>query len=202
MVDNFELIKPLLKFDSEDDFYFAQIIQRKKDNPGTSGTNNNARLIKAYYIKSIDQLEKQSGEMILLANHYNARVGINLNRRSFERTAFHTLKKITDQIMNKDYKSVRRAFNSVCGEYSNGDKSWILDVDTKDTSFFNPLIEELKTLQPIGDEKYIATIPTKNGYHIITRPFDLSKFSFLFGGWHTIPRPDIHKNNPTILYIP
>ena len=31
-VNNLELIKPLLKFEDEWDFYFLQIIQRKKDN--------------------------------------------------------------------------------------------------------------------------------------------------------------------------
>ena len=31
MKDNFDIIKPLLKFRSEDDFYFLQILQRKKD---------------------------------------------------------------------------------------------------------------------------------------------------------------------------
>jgi hypothetical protein len=35
MVDNFEKIIPLLKFDSEDDFYHLQILMRKKENPQT-----------------------------------------------------------------------------------------------------------------------------------------------------------------------
>lgn len=193
MVDNFEQIKTLLDFPDEDAFYFAQIIMRKKDNPSTTGTNNNARLIKAYYIKSIEHLEKAKDEMILLANHYNARVCINLNKRSFERTAFHTLKKITDQILNKDYKSVRRAYNSACGEYSNGDKRWVIDVD--DLNFNALEFKAWMNLQkPVGD-KYIATIPTKNGYHIITKPFDLTFYSMLYAN-------DLHKNNPTILYIP
>lgn len=201
MIDNFEQIKTLLDFPDEDTFYFAQIIMRKKDNPSTTGSNNSARLIKAYYIKSIEHLDKVKDEMILLANHYNARVCINLNKRSFERTAFHTLKKITDQILNKDYKSVRRAYNSACGEYSTGDKRWIIDIDTKDTSYLIPLIEELSKLRPEGS-KVLCTVPTKHGYHIITSPFDISGFNYIFGSWHTIPKPDLHKNNPTILYIP
>ena len=54
MIDNFDLIKTMLKFESEDDFYFAQIIQRKKDNPnGVNGSNNSSRLIKAYYINML-----------------------------------------------------------------------------------------------------------------------------------------------------
>lgn len=44
MVDNFELIRTLLKFESKDDFYFIQILQRSKDNPEI-GANN--RLVKS-----------------------------------------------------------------------------------------------------------------------------------------------------------
>ena len=47
IVDNFEQIRGLLKFDSDDDFYFVELLQRKKDNPDF-GSNN--RLIKYYYI--------------------------------------------------------------------------------------------------------------------------------------------------------
>jgi hypothetical protein len=191
IIDNFEQISTLLEFSSEDDFYFAQIIQRKKDNPETTGTNNSARLIKPYYIKSLEHLNKVKEEMILLSEHYNARVCINLNKRSFERTAFHTLKKITDQILNKDYKSVRRAYNSACGEYSNGDKRWIIDIDDINVNALE-IKEYIYNQQPIGD-KYIATIPTKHGYHLIVKPFNLSHWSMIY-------THDIHKNNPTILY--
>jgi hypothetical protein len=60
MVNNLELIKPLLKFESDDDYYFLQILQRKKDNADLDkrlmGNNNSARLIKGYYIKSVEHL--------------------------------------------------------------------------------------------------------------------------------------------------
>ena len=192
MVNNLELIKSLLDFKSDDDFYFVQIILRKKDNPETRGSNNSARIIKAYYIKSIEQLDKQFEEMVLLATNYNARVGINLNKRSFERMAFHTLKKVTDQILNKDFKSVRKAYNSVCGAFGTGDKLWIVDID--DPQFdATEVIEFMDNQQPIG-QKVVAKIPTKNGYHLIVKPFNATQFT-KFG-------LDLHKNNPTILYIP
>jgi len=55
-----------------------------------------------------------------------------------------------------------------------------------------PTIERIK---PIGN-KLIDIIPSKNGYHVITSPFDVSEFSKSF------PNIDIHKDNPTNLYIP
>ena len=47
MVDNFDLIKSLLKFESKDDFYYLQIILRSKDNPDI-GANN--RLVPIVYV--------------------------------------------------------------------------------------------------------------------------------------------------------
>lgn len=196
MINNLELIKPLLNFKSSDDFYFVQIIQRKKDNPGTSGTNNSARLITSYYIKSIENLEERFEEMKMIADLYNARLCINLNKRSFERTAFHTLKKITDQLLNKDFKSVRRAYNHACGEYcSDSDKKWIVDIDNNDLPSTWIIEDTINKLRPDG-EKIIVKIPTKTGLHLITRPFELHKFKEIF------PQIDVHKNNPTNLYIP
>jgi hypothetical protein len=127
MTDNFELIKSLLHFDSEDDFYHLQIIKRKKDNQGLSGRNNNARCMKTYYISSVEYLEEKREEIIALSTMHNARACINLNRRSFEKIAYQTLIKITGQIMSKDFKSARRAYDSVCGAYSNEPhKKWIM----------------------------------------------------------------------------
>lgn len=51
MVDNFEQIGNLLSFDSNDEFYFLQILQRKKDNPsGYLGSNNSSRRGKISYL--------------------------------------------------------------------------------------------------------------------------------------------------------
>ena len=101
MVDNFEQIGNLLSFKSDDEFYFLQILQRKKDNPsGYLGSNNSSRLVKAYYIKSKEQLFKQKEEIVKLCQVFNARAGINLNKRSYHKTAFNTLKTISDHFFS------------------------------------------------------------------------------------------------------
>ena len=76
MVNNFEQIKVQLAFPSEDSFYFLQVIQRKKDNPGIKGANNSSRLIRAYYITSIEHLEREKEEIILLTNYYTCEIFI------------------------------------------------------------------------------------------------------------------------------
>lgn len=199
MIDNFNQISELLTFNSEDEFYFIQILQRKKDNPeGVHGSNNSSRLIKAYYITSIKQLMELKDEMIHFANYFNARIGINLNKRSFEKTAFNALRKIAEQMHNKDYRNVRRAWNTSCGIHNSvEDKIWLLDLDnvtagTVDTSMLSFINQ---VCAPFG-LKIIATIPSKSGCHVITKPFDVRPFNKKY------PGIGIHKNNPTNLFIP
>lgn len=193
MINNLEVIKQLLKFESEDDFYFLQILKRKKENPELG---SNSLVIKTYYIRSIEHLEKLIPEIISLCTLHNARGCINLNVRSFEKIAFHTLKKVSDIIMNKDFKSVRAAYDSVCGEFGTGkNKSWIIDIDNFDENLDKEIQLTINNIIPIG-MKVLANLPTKNGHHIICTPFDVREFKTKY------PDIDIHKNNPTILYIP
>ena len=196
MTDNFDLIKPMLTFDSEDEFYFVQILQRKKDNPGgVSGSNNSSRLIKAYYINSIEYLEARKEEMIFFATHFNARVGINLNKRSYEKTAFNALKKTAEVMHNKNYKGVRRAWSTSCGIHNGSDKVWLLDLDAKAADYLFSVQAFVQTQQPEGN-KILGVIPSKTGWHLITKGFDLRSFSAEY------PEIEVHKNNPTNLYIP
>lgn len=200
MIDNFEQIKSLLKFDSEQDFYFLQIIARKKDhkdNPMKKlGTNNNSRLIKAYYIFSTEQLDEYKDEIIELCKLFKARAGISLNRRNSRDLSLEMLALLANNIKNNHFNQLSKLYNTICGQHhSEKDKTWILDVDTKDNDFVNKVIEDIKTIEPEGD-KLIAKIETKNGYHLITRSFNSQKFGMMY------PEVELHKNNPTILYIP
>ena len=204
MTNNYDLIVPLLDWRSEDDFYFLQILQRKKDHAKgkVNGVNNNSRLVKAYYLRSAGHLEFIMPEVIELCEIFNARAGINLNRRSFEKMALQHLKKVTDQIINGDHRKAYKAYSSVVGAFAQeSDKKWILDVDEP---FYGSVDDGAKGIgmlmyintecKPYG-EKFIESIPSKNGYHLITKPFDLSGFRSEF------PDVEVHKNNPTNLYI-
>lgn len=203
MINNFDKMQPLLVFPKPDDsYYFVQILQRKKDHEGTriGGSNNNSRLIKAYYIKSIEHLLIHKEEMIALANTFRARVCINLNPRSLEKTAFQVLQKIANQMQNKDWYGVAKAYDSVCGANYHNEmtKRWLVDIDTKDK---NTLIYTKAVISKLHEEikenyQIITTMETRSGYHIITEPFNMAEFV------KTCPGIDVHKDNPTALYIP
>jgi hypothetical protein len=195
-INNFEQIAKLLSFDDSDTFYHLQIIKRKKENPELG---SNSYIVKTYYISSEDYLSSKMTEIISLCDFHNARAYINLNPRSFEKMAFHALKKITDIILNKDYKSARKAYESVCGQYSSGkEKSWIIDLDGVFEASPLMMAHIDYGCDPISEStsegKCLAVIRTKNGIHLITKPFNVKKFQDKY------PDIDIHKNNPTILY--
>jgi hypothetical protein len=204
MVNNFKQIRELLEFRSKDDMYFCQILQRKKDakeGQKVNGTNNISRLVKAYYIKSLDQFDFIENEVIKLCELFNARAGINLNRRSFEKMALQHLKKVTDQLINKDYSKAYKAYSSVTGAYSHdSDKKWIIDLDGEAENTFDfvaNINNFLKTLEPnVGESKVITRIPSKSGSHLITSPFNLKDFKDKY------PTISVHKNNPTNIYCP
>lgn len=194
MIDNFDQIKKLLKFENENEFYFIQVIQRKKEHEFL-GKNN--RLIKAYYIYSLENLEKYKSEMILLANTFNARVYIHFNRRNAKMIALEMMEDLAHSIKSNQFY-LGKIYNTVCGRHhSDKDKTWIVDVDNKNVLFLAEIENFLRKIEPnLGDSKVLAYIETKNGYHIITNPFNSKKFSEEF------KEIEIHKNNPTILYIP
>lgn len=202
MVDNFEQIYPLLEFPHKDSFYFVQILQRKKDHKGTAlgGSNNNSRLIKAYYITSVEKLKIHKEEMVKLAEVFNARVSINLNPRSFEKAAFQLLIKVANQMHNRDFYGVRKAYDSICGEYHNEmDRRWIVDIDEEDLPWCDRIQSCITGLHKnINNKDYniLSVIPSRSGAHIITNPFNLESFSKIY------PNIEVHKNNPTNLYIP
>lgn len=208
-VNNFELIRSLLEFRTEDDFYFLQILQRKKDhnNGKVNGTNNNSRLIKAYYIDSLEKFDFITPEVIEMCNLFGARANINMNRRSYEKMAFHTLQKMSEQLMHRDYKHIHTAFNTACGKHhAETDKLWLFDFDAGDGIYEGTFMECMNACRPDGD-KLFAKIPSRSGFHLLTRPFDLMEFSnrMKADGLNWSADGDsicLHKNNPTNLYIP
>ena len=193
MVDNFKLISDFITFDSDDDFYFMPIMQRAKENPEI-GCNN--RIIRTYYIKSKEYLSKHEDEIKSLCDLFNARAYIYLTKRSYKKTCLLTLNTITANLMSDTYKGTYKAFDHACGvQFDSKTKKWIIDIDTKDVDEMNKVKDAINKCRPEGD-KVLLEVPTKNGIHLITVPFDLKEFRSIY-----TDEIDIHKNNPTVLYM-
>lgn len=193
MIDNFDIIRSLMKFEDEEDFYFCQIIQRKKEHPEL-GKNN--RCVKTFYIYSEEKFNDYEEEIKQLCGLYNARAYIHLNRRSSRRIALELLEDIVHSMKSEQYKGLFHSYDSACGRHhSNKDKTWVVDIDSHSPEYWLKVEDAIVNIEPKG-RKVIEKILTKNGIHFITVPFNSKVFGEIF------PDIEIHKNNPTVLFIP
>jgi len=198
MIDNLELIRPLLQLDWKDDdqFYFIQIIARKKDIEGMEGNN---RVIKDYYVYTMEYLDKIYPEIQKLCKLFKARAYIRLSKRSAAAIAKDLIVLIGESFKNNNFQHLRKLYSTAVGQSLGLDKYWIVDIDfdkltTKpNTKNINAIKKVINDLEP-GWDKIIAELPTPNGLHIITKPFNSMIFKNVFVDL------DVHKNNPTILY--
>lgn len=196
-MDNFDIIDPLLEFDSPDDYYFVQILKRKKDSQNMTG---NTFKVCTFNITSIEKFWRMREDIISICKSVNARAYINLNKKSFRKSSLYMLSELAKNISNDSFRN-DQLFDSASGSVNSpsASKVWIIDVD--DINWYDKNIGELNEvlskIEPLDIPKIIRTVPTKNGCHILTRPFNLKAFSDIKPEWKGI---DIHKNNPTILY--
>lgn len=194
MTDVFDDIKDLLVFNNEDDFYLLQILQRKKENPQLG---SNSRVVKNYYINNLEYLEKRYDEIKDLCIHFNARAMLRLNKRSRRKVAFKALQNIANSMASEEYGFIDKAYSKACGNGHNDKlKKWILDIDKPYSEDWLMWVkEDILSIEPHGN-KILKELPTKNGIHLITIPFNLQAFSNRF------PEIEVHKDNPINLFIP
>ena len=202
MINNFDQIRTIMEFPDKNSFYFLQVLKRRKDNPDL---DKDMKHLSDYYIYSLEQFDDLKERVITQCDSENATAYFRINRRDAKKVAMQVLKRTVDYIMSEDYRAVKNAFASCAGEFhSDPDKKWIVDVDWKDIPpgidrelYLNVLITEVqKLVSETGRDGTVYTVPTKNGIHVISRPFNLKVFRDLYKDI------DVHKDNPTILYCP
>ena len=82
LINNLELIAPLLSKDNQKVFCHMQIVCRAKDHKNEKIKEG---VTKTYFIKDEGHLRKIMPEVILLCEHYGARAYINVSPKSFEK---------------------------------------------------------------------------------------------------------------------
>lgn len=203
MIDNLEKILPLLQFESPDDFYYLQILQRKKENPQLG---SNSRVIKNYYINSQEYLVKHYQEIKKLCEVFNARASIRLNKRSYEKVGFKAMTNLANTMMNKEYSFLKASYDRACGlGHNDKNKTWIVDIDESEVIWLEQILNAISPCEPVGN-KIVLQIPSKSGIHLITKPFNTEQFKINFKKELEAYKMgeislEIHKDNPTNLYI-
>ena len=211
MINNLEIIKPLLNFEKPGDFYMLYVFKRKKDQPeGERDNHQSVRTIKTYCIESIEHLERRYDEIIQMCEMFKARAYIHIQKQNHFDVSLSMMVELAQRIQNGNHNQ-KGLFDSVVGQLKTNEKRWIIDVDGMSAP--SPMmvafieyqckpITEVKFDEvgiPIGYKvgpKVEAVIPTKNGHHLITKKFDVMEFKKQY------PDIDIQKKNPTLLYYP
>ncbi len=211
MINNLELIKPLLNFEDKGDFYMLCVLKRKKDQPGEERDNHQSvRTIKTYCIESVDHLDRRYDEIKQLCELFKARAYIHVQKQNHQDVSLSMMVALAERIRNGQANQ-KNLFDSVVGQIQTHEKRWIVDVDGSQTP--SPMMMAYLEYQcqpitvvdfdeagfPIGHKvgpKIEAIIPTKNGHHLITKKFDVMEFRKKY------PDVDIQKKNPTLLFLP
>ena len=195
MINNLEIIKPLLNFEKKGDFYMLYVFKRKKDQPeGERDNHQSVRTIKTYCIESVDHLERRYDEIKQLCEMFKARAYIHVQKQNHKDVSLNMLASLAERIRD-GVDNQKGLFDSVVGQIKTQEKRWIVDIDTKDTQELRNIQVTINRCKPEGPKtKFI--IPTKNGYHLITDKFDVKTFSEKY------PEISIQKKNPTLLFLP
>jgi hypothetical protein len=202
MIDNIKIIKTLLNFEKEGDFYMLYVFKRKKDQPeGERDNHQSVRTIKTYCVDSVEYLEKRYDEIKQLCEIFNARAYIHVQKQNHSDVSLDMMMSLAERIKN-GVKNQKGLFDSVVGQIKTNEKRWVIDIDNVSIDGFShdkyyiSMREYINELQlEAGKEQGMTFIKTKSGFHIITQPFNVMKFKEKY------PDVDIQKKNPTVLYI-
>lgn len=195
MINNIDLIKPLLTFSNKDEFYMLYIFKRKKDQPeGEKDNHQSVRTIRTYSVSNLEYLDKRMPEVIALCEMFKARAYIHIRKQDHKDVGLLMIERLALRLRNGVVNQAN-LFESVVGELHSKEKRWIVDIDNKFPAEVADTELIINMCDPEG-EKIITKLPTKNGFHLITKPFNVEKATKLGLRW------EIQKNNPTLLYLP
>lgn len=190
IVDNFDILLPLLTSKKSDTFYTVQIVKRAKDHPGERVGES---ALAFYYIKDRAQLIRLREELITLSNLYGARVYINVSPKSRKKLQENVAQELLRKYINGEYDNPAHTTKSEAGKLKSKTPMWIVDVD--DVTVSDEKYINIKNW--IEDRNIIPIIiPTMTGFHFLTPKFDSYAFEQEF------PETHIHKNSMgTLLYF-
>lgn len=181
-ISNYEILKHYVpeEFDG-DTFYYTEILDRSK-----KAGNNKGRRLRTYYHRDRAEFEAQMPQIIEMCEYFKARAYFRPSSRSFKKVGQAFAKHLIEQVISDNWEGMRYGYSSVCGK-TRLSKVWLFDFDEfGSTALSNFLIDKQDGL----------VIPSKKGYHILTKPFD-KRLAAAFN-----EDVSIHLDNPTNLYIP
>lgn len=203
-IDNFELLKKELLEFVPGEFYFVAIVARGKDLPVWAEMMDGQRNIKFFEIHSEEDLNSREQEIKHICSELRVRAYITISRRSYEGIAdrlIDTIKRHVNGITKLPF--LNQVYNACVSNWAIGKEEpelWFVDVDEANLSRLPEVRQKIDN--QITDEgtttNILMEIPTPNGVHILTVPFDTSEIKKWDG-----PSLDVHgRESFTVLYSP
>lgn len=181
MVNNFNAFAGIIHLPNPGDFLFIQVLKRRKENVEMKKSE---KLIDSFYIYNEKQYFEQMPRMMEIADANRARVYVRVNRRNDKRVALTVLKDLANLCATEDYGNVRRLYTSACGQVSSEKerKLFLVDYDSKDTNRLNEVMDFIhqQRIEAKLPQRVHVALPTRNGYHVLTSPFDPRSFKQKF----------------------
>lgn len=218
-VDNFDLVASLMNFNSDDDFYYCEIIKRKKDNPNDDFRYR--QFVGNFWITSASELQSQKNDIIKVCQDNNARAYIYMNPRSAQ-----AVKDYANNVLKPRFAQKGRGYGKYRGhelEFAAGRhmEDWdsrpicFLDIDVEPNAFYkscgltgkeiiNQVYDQLKQ----NNITPLAAYKTPNGgLHILLPDKSAKSIDFTWAGYDEghegIPnyaRVHLNFDAPTLLY--
>lgn len=213
-IDNFDILMQHIDFVDPNDRYIIHIMRRPKDCKELAnalGANEAQRMIRTYFADSLEYIKAKIPAIKELCKSCNARAYLIVSPKDNFDCLMNLAQKTLETIRNKNYsvKPEHLLRQAYCENHKSRNKQWILDLDNDEmTEYFvdkngHPNGSKVWTkeevmkivqdeLEACGKDPALAyTVPTRNGVHIITPPFNLKsankKCGMMFEGCKKVP---------------
>ena len=177
-INNFDKLRQFLAeettfaADNKKSIIWIWVVMRAKDN-----AEHKERTIKSYHIQSLDDFDYKKDEIIELCKRYHCRAYICVNPKPVLNVLFSLQSIVMENIKNEVNGGSSMLLkgmldSAVMKSGSNGNKFWIIDVDSEDAEEQTSIFNKVDNAQSGHDHNIIEQVKTVHGMHFITHPFD------------------------------
>lgn len=218
-VDNFDLVAKLMNFNSDDDFYYCEIIKRKKDNPNDNF--NYRQFVGNFWITSASELQNKKDAIIKVCKDNNARAYIYMNPRSAK-----AVRDYANNVLKPRFAQRGKGYGKYRGhelEFAAGQHKadWdnrpicFVDIDVEASKFYKDcqltgqeIIDRVWAQLKQNNITAMASYKTPNGgLHILLPDKSAQKLDFTWAGYEdgkqgiaNYARVHLNFDAPTLLY--
>lgn len=214
MTDNFDRYIEFIRKSGEDlpannnkgtldKYYVIELMRRGKDNPDLPAANYH---FKNYYIYSWKDYNTYKEEIKTICRLFRLRAYASVNFKLMSQVALDTMAESARRISAHDFKKFYSIFESCSGKFHiRANSLWVIDIDDEDLEKWPNVIEDIRNIikndcKSKYDEPIVYKMPTRSGFHLITRPFDKMKFNKRFEELYHESAPVIKDNHLTLLF--